>query len=421
MDFAWAASMMGLLMKCLAKAMDEVFTEKFGDEWFSRFYEEDQAYPSAQRICKCNSKKGRPPQNVRELDFQGYIKLLSFRETYAVCLYEKYPICTSSDETVVNREKKRLTDLLKRLRRDFRNSAFAHVTLEDYLEDEQYGGAQSLYGIEEIAQDIETLARIFRTVTDERGRSYYELIVEYNAKRALGLNREPAVKRYDLNEICAAERFEVSPEQLYRACVTAGMTVHIQQNRMFLETADYAADILRIRERLLHEKTQALAAHKQTNPVFIILTIVAAVALIGVVGWWIATAVRSDAPVDPAVSVSTQGPTSSSQTTNTAKRTTAPSTTSSSAPSSLPASVTEEIQTAIDTHTGSLHATLYIGQTKTLFTSVAANGGTVYSVNPAVASTGSDGSVTGRSRGETFVVCLYPDNTLKGVYKILVL
>ena len=279
--------MMKLLMKCLAKAMDETFTEAFGKDWFAAFFKDDQTYPKSMRICQYNVKRERYPQNIRELDFQGYIKILSFRDTYTKVLFERYPISSSADPAVMEKEQERLQEILKRLRRDFRNSAFAHVTLEDYMEQEQGGAVESLYSMEEVAQDIKTLSRIFRTVTDENGRSYYDLIAEDIARQVLGMDKKPAAsRRVSLQWICRKEQLGVTPEQLYRGCVQLGLSVSRSGDQWFLETAQYAADVAPLREWAAQEYKQLAAKKKRQKKTALVAgilgaAVITAVAMIG--------------------------------------------------------------------------------------------------------------------------------------------
>ena len=407
-------------MKCLAKAMDETFTEAFGKDWFAAFFKDDQTYPKSMRICQYNVKRERYPQNIRELDFQGYIKILSFRDTYTKVLFERYPISSSADPAVMEKEQERLQEILKRLRRDFRNSAFAHVTLEDYMEQEQGGAVESLYSMEEVAQDIKTLSRIFRTVTDENGRSYYDLIAEDIARQVLGVSKTPTARRISLQWICKNEQLGITPEQLYRCCTQLDLTVGVQKKQRFLETADYDRDVSRIRELLLQEQVRVTARKsRRSNVVLTLIAVAATVLLVGVCGLWAGKEVIVDPLIGMFAATTEQ---ELPETVVTTVPTIAPTTKVTTKPTMVfPDIPGVDVQALIDEHDGNVYKSIYVGQSKALFADLVASGGHVYSVREDRLTVAADGTVTGVGRGQAHVICTKADGTLIGVYLMQVM
>ena len=179
-----------LLTVCLAKAIDQPMTARYGSQWFAAFVQEDLHAKVSNRIAKAGQV------SVQELDLQALLKFLRYRGEMANQVLGYYGFFAGLDPFSTEQQLRQLNDLLDRLIHDFRNRIEAHSRASD-LEKELSGEQMNrIYGYEEAVQDMIKLASIFPTVTDRQNVPY--------CKRIEGLTKQKKRKFPTLAVVLAA-------------------------------------------------------------------------------------------------------------------------------------------------------------------------------------------------------------------------
>ena len=174
-DKLTASNVQDLLTVCLARALDESLTSRVGQNWFLQLKEEEAGYDNVKKIIHDKT-------NVWELDFQALVKILYYRRTWSEQVLDHYGkgnCVTQAQPGAQVKESKFLRDLYS-LMVDYRNALSAHTSagsVNSKLTNKKDGSSE-YYTYADAIHCMVRVAKVFDTVKDERGKSYYDQIVK---------------------------------------------------------------------------------------------------------------------------------------------------------------------------------------------------------------------------------------------------
>ncbi len=181
-----------LLTVCVAKGIDQAMTDRKGSQWFLDFVLDEATYEPGKQIARSEQK------SVSDLDFQGLLKILRYREDLANQVLTHYSFFAQMDSYAAEGQRKQLNNLLDRLIKDFRNGIQAHPRAADIEKELSGQGIDRLYGYIDAYRDMYKLARVFSDVVDDRGYSYAKQIIALSATEnttARNTNGKPTNKK----------------------------------------------------------------------------------------------------------------------------------------------------------------------------------------------------------------------------------
>jgi hypothetical protein len=162
-------------------------------------------------------------------------------------------------------------NLLFRLINFYRNQIDAHQKVMDISEyDTVHMTNPFAYGYQDAIQDMKQLTRIFRSVQDKRGVSYYDRVSELEEEYNLLKN----LTYIPVTDIISREMPDVAYEEAVAAICEAGIRVENFQNHLSVVSGNYP-ETIQLLQRVLRQRDMEGRSirdeQKGISPVWLIL------------------------------------------------------------------------------------------------------------------------------------------------------
>ncbi len=225
---------------CLANSIQNALSVQLGADWFRYFKQEECSSSNSNPIIK------QSQNSIFELDFQALLKMLRFRMSYRIYVLDFYYPGKSREYD----KGSPFDNLLFRLINFYRNQIDAHQKARDISEyDTVHMTNPFAYGYMEAIQDMKQLTRIFRSVQDKRGVSYFDRVSELEEEYKLLKN----MTFIPVEDVLSRELPDVSYEEAVTAACEAGIRMENFQNHLSVVSGNYP-ETIQLLQRVLRQR-----------------------------------------------------------------------------------------------------------------------------------------------------------------------
>ena len=215
---------------CLAKAIDTALTNRVGAQWFEEF-KESEASEEKPIVTGKNA-------TASSMDLQACLKLLRMREPKAKIVFEYFGHNFFEENEDAKTAKLILNQRLNNLIHNIRNDIYAHAGA-DMVETGEGGSLRhSVYGMKEAVDDMLKIAYFFKTITDSKGVSYYDMMVKASS----------VAKKYPVLETINKEKLAIPVGTFVEICNVISLKVETDEaGKMNFLSGNYDGDVAKIK------------------------------------------------------------------------------------------------------------------------------------------------------------------------------